>query len=101
MVPITLIFWFQCLELVVLSEETAVNRYNATALLAEKSADVGITADEEINVQRLFEEVAGFWSQLKENESMMRYVIRSHNRMTTYFLKTSRTRFPDLGYVQR
>ncbi|XP_020616021.1 uncharacterized protein LOC110054035, partial [Orbicella faveolata] len=87
----------ECLELVVLSEETAVNRYNAAALLAEKSADVGITADEEINAQRLFEEVAGFWSQLKENESMMRYVIRSHNRMTTYFLKTSRTRFPDLG----
>jgi len=101
MAPITLIFWFQCLDLAALSEETAVHRYNAAALLAEKSADVGITADEGIDAERLFEEVARFWSQLKDNEGMMRCVIRSHNRMVSYFLKTSRTRFPDLGYVQR
>jgi len=96
-----LIFWFQCLELTSLNEETAVHRYNSAALLAEISADVGITADEEKNAERLFEEVPGYWSQLNENEGMMRCVIRTYNRMVSYFLKTSRTRFPDLGYVQR
>ena len=76
-----------------------MNRYNAAALLAEKSAAVGITTDEDREVERLFEEVAEIWSQQKENESM-RCVIRSYNRMITYFLKTSRTKFPDLRYVK-
>jgi len=85
----------ECLEPASLSEETAVNRYNAAALLAEKSAAVGLTPNEESEAERLFEEVAGIWTQQKENESM-RCVIRSYNRMITYFLKTSRTKFPDL-----
>ena len=95
----TQLIYFQCLEPASLSEETAVNRYNQAALLAEKSAAVGITPEEERKVERLFEEVPGIWTQQKDNESM-RCVIRSFNRMITYFLKTSRTTFPDLGYVQ-
>ena len=77
-----------------------MNRYNAAALLAEKSAAVGITPNEEREAERLFEEVAGIWTQQKENESM-RCVIRSYNRMITYFLKTSRTKFPDLRCVPK
>lgn len=92
-------FWFQCLEPAFLSEESAVNRYNAAALLAEKSAAVGITTEEERCAERMFQEVPGIWSQQKENESM-RCVIRSFNRMITYFLRTSRTKFPDLRYEQ-
>ena len=92
-------FWFQCLEPAILSDENAVNRYNAAALLAEKSAAVGLTADEEQKAERLFEEVAEIWAQQKENDSM-RCVIRGYNRMIMYFLKTSRARFPDLRYVR-
>ena len=77
-----------------------MNRYNVAALLAEKSAAVGITTDEGREAERLFEEVAEIWRQQKENESM-RDVIRSYNRMITFFLQTSRTRFPDLRYVQK
>lgn len=90
---------FQCLEPAFLNEETAVNRYNEAALLAEKSAAFGITTEERREAERLFEEVAEIWRQQKENESM-RDVIRSYNRMITFFLKTSRTKFPDLRYVQ-
>ena len=97
----TLIFWFQCLERTSLDEETVVHMYNAAALSAERLADGDIPADKKINAERLFEGVEVFWSQLKENEGMMRCVIRSYNRMVSYFLKTSRTRFPDIGYVQR
>lgn len=85
----------ECLEPAILSDENAVNRYNAAALLAEKSAAVGLTADEEQKAERLFEEVAEIWAQQKENDSM-RCVIRGYNRMIMYFLKTSRARFPDL-----
>ena len=91
-------FWFQCLEPAILNEENAVNRYNAAALLAEKSADVGLTDEEGQKAERLFEEVAEIGSQMKENDSM-RCVIRGYNRMIMYFLKTSRARFPDLRYV--
>ena len=94
-------FWFQCLEPAFLSEENAVNRYNAAALLAEKSADVGLTADEERNAERLFEKSAEIWSQQEENTERIRGVIMVYNRMIVYYLKTSRTRFPDLRYVQR
>lgn len=83
-----------------LSEENAVNRYNAAALLAEKSAVVALTAEEERNAERLFEEVAEIWSQQEGNDNL-RFVIRGYNRMIMYFLKTSRTRFPDLRYVQQ
>ncbi|XP_068691646.1 uncharacterized protein [Montipora foliosa] len=85
----------ECLEPAVLNEETAVNRYNAAALLAEKSAAVGLTSDEEHLAERLFQEVAGIWAQQKENESK-RCVIRSMNRLIMFLLKTSRTKFPDL-----
>ena len=81
-----------------MSEETAVNRYNAAALMAEKSATFDLTPEEEREVERLFEEVAGIWSQQRENETL-RCVIRSYNRMITYFLKTSRSAFPDLRFV--
>ena len=97
----TLILCFQCLERTSLNEETIVHMYNAAALLAERLADADIPADKKINAERLFEGVEVFWSKLKEHEGMMRCVIRSHIRMVSYFLKTSRTSFPDLGYVQR
>ncbi|XP_068741172.1 uncharacterized protein [Montipora capricornis] len=85
----------ECLEPACLNEETAVNRYNAAALLAERSAAVGLTSDEEHLAERLFEEVAGIWAEQKENESK-RCVIRSMNRLIMFLLKTSRTKFPDL-----
>lgn len=85
----------ECTELAFLNEETAVNRYNAAALLAEKAAAVGITPDEELLTERLFDEVGGIWTQQEENESM-RCVIRSLNRLIMFLLKTSRTKFPDM-----
>ena len=66
--------------------------------MAEKSATFDLTPEEEREVERLFEEVAGIWSQQRENETL-RCVIRSYNRMITYFLKTSRSAFPDLRFV--
>ena len=66
--------------------------------MAEKSATFDLTPEEEQEVERLFEEVAGIWSQQRENETL-RCVIRSYNRMITYFLKTSRSAFPDLRFV--
>lgn len=85
----------ECAERAVLNEETAVNCYNAAALLAEKSAAVGITPAEELLAERLFEEACGFWIQQKENESM-RCVNRTLNRLILFLLKASRTKFPDM-----
>ena len=81
-----------------MSEETAVNRYNTAALMVEKSTTRDLTPEEEREVERLFEEVAGIWSQQRENETL-RCVIRSYNRMITYFLNTSHSAFPDLRFV--
>ena len=75
-----------------------MNRYNAAALLAEKSAVVGITPAEELLTERLFEDVGRIWTQQKENESM-RCVIRSFNRLIMFLLKASRAKFPDLRYA--
>ena len=88
----------KCLERACLSEETAVNRYNAAALIVEQSATRDLTLEEEREVERLFEEVAGICSQQRENETL-RCVIRSYNRMITYLLKTSHSAFPDLRFV--
>lgn len=66
--------------------------------MAEKSAAVGITPDEELLTERLFDEVGEIWTQQKENESM-RCVIRSLNRLIMFLLKTSRTKFPDMRYA--
>ena len=88
----------KCLERAFLSEETAVNRYNAAALIVEQSATRDLTPEEEREVERLFEEVAGICSQQRENGTL-RCVIRSYNRMITYLLKTSHSAFPDLRFV--
>ena len=70
----------------------------SAALLAEKSAPVGITPEEEFLKERLFEEVDGIWTQQKENESMQ-CVIRSFYILIMFLLKVSRTKFPDLRYA--
>ena len=60
----------QSLEPACLCEETAVNKYNMAALLAEKSAAVGIPTEEAREVERLFEDVVRIWAQQQENGSL-------------------------------
>ena len=66
--------------------------------MAEKSATFDLTPEEERECERLIEEVAGIWSHQRENETL-RCVMRSYNRMIFFFLKTSRSAFPDLRFV--
>jgi len=89
----------QSLEPACLCEETAVNKYNMAALLAEKSAAVGITIEEAREVERLFEDVVRIWAQQQENGSM-RCINRMNIRRISYHLKSSRPKFPDLKYVK-
>ena len=81
-----------------MGEETAVNKYNMAALLAEKSAAVGITTEENREVEQLFEDVVRIWTQQEDNGSI-RCIMRSNIRRINYHLKTTRTKFPDLRYV--
>ena len=81
-----------------LGEETAVNKYNMAALLAEKSAAVGITTEEAREVERLFEGVVRIWAHQQDNGSM-RCINRMNIRRISYHLKASRPKFPDLKYV--
>ena len=66
--------------------------------MAEKSATFDLTPEEERECEKLIEEVAGIWSHQRENETL-RCVMRSYNRMIFFFLKTSRSAFPDLRFV--
>ena len=89
---------FQCLEPACLGEETAVNRYNVAALLAEKSAAIGITSEEAREFERLCEDVVRIWTNQQDNGSM-RCINRMSIRKINYHLKTTRTKFPDLRYA--
>jgi len=86
----------ESLEPACLGEETAVNKYNMAALLAEKSAAVGITTEEAREVERLFEDVVRIWAHQQENGSM-RCINRMNIRRISYHLKSSRPKFPDLN----
>ena len=65
------------------------------ALLAEKSAVVGITIEEAREVERLFEDVVRIWAQQQDNGSM-RCINRMNISRINYHLKSTRTKFPDL-----
>lgn len=49
-------FHGQCLEVACVSEETAVNKYNKAALIQAKSAAIGITSEEDREIEEIFED---------------------------------------------
>ena len=87
-------FHGQCLEVACVSEETAVNKYNKAALIQAKSAAIGITSEEDREIEEIFEDVKIIWAQQEQNDSM-RCINRMSTRMIYHYLSSSRQKFPD------
>ena len=87
-------FHGQCLEVACVSEETAVNKYNKAALIQAKSAAIGITSEEDREIEEIFEDVKIIWAQQEQNDSM-RCINRMSIRMIYHYLSSSRQKFPD------
>ncbi|XP_048581754.1 uncharacterized protein LOC116613998 [Nematostella vectensis] len=83
----------ECVQPLAICEETAVNRYNMGALLAERAATEGISEDQMKQAEQYFEQVELLWKEQKENPSN-RDVIRSYIRLIMLHLKSSRKSFP-------
>lgn len=84
----------ECLEVACVSEETAVNKYNKAALIQAKSAAIGITSEEDREIEEIFEDVKIIWAQQEQNDSM-RCINRMSIRMIYHYLSSSRQKFPD------
>ena len=75
--------------------------YNKAALLAEKKAVEGdITTEEENMAVRCFKDAVLLYQQYgPSGDGNYRCIIRTFNREIMFYLKATRSAFPDLKYV--
>ena len=80
--------------------ETGNNRYNLAALYAQKAAHCGLTSEEYKLTEESFEEAIRMYRLHEENgPKKIRNIIRTSNRQILFYLKGSRSKFPNLKYV--
>ncbi|XP_028403861.1 uncharacterized protein LOC114526455 isoform X2 [Dendronephthya gigantea] len=78
--------------------ETGNNRYNLAALYAQKAAHCRLTSEEyKLTVESFEDAIRMYKLHEKNGPKRIRNIIRTSNRQILFYLKGSRSNFPDLN----